>query len=54
MATANKLFNGFRLLNTTRSLSTSATLKAIQNVTVIGAGTMGAGIAQVKKFILKN
>jgi len=47
MATANKLFSSVRLLNNARGLSTSATLKTIQNVTVIGAGTMGAGIAQV-------
>jgi len=44
---ANKVFSSVKLLNTARSLSTSATLKAIQNVTVVGAGTMGAGIAQV-------
>ncbi|CAL8088538.1 unnamed protein product [Orchesella dallaii] len=44
---ANKVFSSIKLLNTARNMSTSATLKAIQNVTVIGAGTMGAGIAQV-------
>jgi len=47
MSTANKLFSTVKLLSSARGLSTSATLKTIQNVTVIGAGTMGAGIAQV-------
>jgi len=47
MAAANKALKSMRLLNTTRGLATSASLRAIQNVTVIGAGTMGAGIAQV-------
>ncbi len=49
MASVNKLMQSVKLLNSARGLSTSATLRAIQNVTVVGAGTMGAGIAQVKK-----
>lgn len=31
-----------------RALSTTATRNAIKNVTVIGGGLMGSGIAQVK------
>lgn len=48
MASVNKLMQSVKLLNSGRGLSSSATLRAIQNVTVVGAGTMGAGIAQVK------
>lgn len=36
-----------------RSLSTSSALNAIKNVTVIGGGLMGSGIAQVI-FLLFN
>lgn len=33
-----------------RSFSSTATMSAIKNVTVVGGGLMGSGIAQVRKF----
>lgn len=35
-----------------RSFSSTAVQNAIKNVTIIGGGLMGAGIAQVKKVFL--
>lgn len=37
-----------------RALSTSSTLNVIKNVTVIGGGLMGSGIAQVSSFFLQK
>ena len=42
----------FKFLSTTRCFSSSAVNMAIKNVTVIGSGLMGSGIAQVRKGIV--
>lgn len=39
-----------QLLNTARYFSSSAVNMAIKNVTVIGSGLMGSGIAQVRNY----